>query len=143
MNKDLEAVLADMSEKRASLAEKVNPLSSDDMAKARPGGWSVDRVLQHVIESEASYVKLIAHLRGSAAPDVATTMPQDGRDAEGQLARTRAALLTATDSVDDETLYRLAPLGANEYSVLSVLENVADHDHEHLAQIERLLESRD
>jgi hypothetical protein len=43
------------------------------------------------------------------------------------------------DGVDDETLYRLVPMGANEYSVLSVLENDADHDHEHLAQIRRLL----
>jgi hypothetical protein len=41
------------------------------------------------------------------------------------------------DAVDDETLYRLAPLGANEYSVLSVLEN--DADHEHVAQIARLV----
>lgn len=140
MNKDLEAVLADMSAKRAELAEAIGPLSSDDMAKARLGGWSVARALQHIIESEASYVKLIAHLRRGSAPDLATTTPHDGLDALRQLERTRAALRDAVDGVDDETLYRLAPLGANEYSVLSVLENVAVHDHEHLAQIMRLVE---
>jgi hypothetical protein len=46
------------------------------------------------------------------------------------------------DGVDDETLYRLAPLGANEYSVLSVLENDADHDHEHVAQIALLVSGK-
>jgi hypothetical protein len=63
----------------------------------------------------------------------------DGKDALSQLARTRDELLRIADGVDDETLYRLAPLGANEYSVLSVLENDADHAHEHLAQVSRLI----
>jgi hypothetical protein len=36
----------------------------------------------------------------------------------------------------------MAPMGQNEYSALSVLENVADHDHEHLRQIARLFNDK-
>ena len=138
-NADLAAALDAMTVNRRALVAVVEPLTQDDMAKSRPGSWSVDRVLQHVIESEVAYVKLLAHLRGLTAPEIAAgTMPQDGPDAVAQLARTRAALVEMTDGIDDETLYRLRAVGANEYSALSVLENDADHDHEHVAQISRL-----
>lgn len=139
MNTDLTTVLDAMTASRKGLVAAIEPLSADDMEKARPGGWSVGRVLQHVIDSEVAYVKLVAHLRGLTATEIATTIPQDGRDAVTQLTNTREALVKIADGVDDETLYRLAPLGANEYSVLSVLENDADHDHEHAAQIARLV----
>lgn len=139
MNKDLQDALNAASANRVALTEAISHLAAADMEKARPGGWTIARVLHHVIESEFSYAKLVAHLRGLPAPEIEVAVPQDGADALGQLASTRAALLQALDGVDDETLYRLAPLGANEYSVLSVIENVADHDHEHQAQIARVI----
>jgi uncharacterized damage-inducible protein DinB len=138
-NADLTAALDAMKAHRAELIAAIAPLSADDMKASRPGAWSVDRVLHHVIESEFAYAKLLAHLRALTAPDLAVETPRDGSHAVDQLARTRDALARMVDGVDDETLYRLVPMGANEYSVLSVLENDADHDHEHLAQIRRLL----
>ncbi|HLB23583.1 MAG TPA: DinB family protein [Dehalococcoidia bacterium] len=139
MNADLAATLEAMRVSRAALVAVIEPLTAEDMAKSRPGGWSTGRVLHHVIESEVAYVKLLAHLRGLAAPDIAAVVPLDGKDALSQLARTRDVLLRMAEGIDDETLYRLAPLGSNEYSALSVLENDADHDHEHLAQVSRLI----
>ncbi len=139
INADLAATIEAMRANRAALATVVEPLTADDMAKSRPGAWSAGRVLHHVIESEVAYVKLLAHLRGMPAPDLAANSPRDGKDALAQLARSRDALLRLTDGIDDETLYRLQPLGSNEYSALSVLENDADHDHEHLAQVTRLI----
>jgi hypothetical protein len=139
INADLAGVLETMRDNRAKLLATVESLSPADMDRARPGGWSIGRVLHHIIESEAAYVKLVAHLRGAPAPDVpAAAMPNGGADAASQLAQTRTALLSMAEGVDDDTLYRLVGAGTNEYSVLSVLENDADHDHEHLAQITRL-----
>lgn len=139
MNEDLAAVLEAMRANRGQLVAGIQPLTSEDMQRARRGGWSVGRVLHHVIESEVAYVRLIAHLRGQPARELTATEPVDGAAAVEQLRLTREALVQAADGVDDDTLYAMSKLGANEYSVLSVLENDADHDHEHLSQIERLL----
>jgi len=38
-----------------------------------------------------------------------------------------------------ETFYELRRVGHEEYSVLSVIENVANHDHEHAAQIRAIV----
>ncbi len=142
MNQDLSSTLAEMASNRDALVSAVRDLSAEDLEKARPGGWSAGRVLQHVIESEVAYVKLLAHLRGKIAPDLASTAPRDGADSIAQLERTRTAVLEMADGIDDETLYRMAAMGQNEYSALSVLENVADHDHEHLRQISRLFKDK-
>ena len=55
----------------------------------------------------------------------------------------RKALLKALDALDDdplayETFYTLKQMGHEEYSVLSVLENVANHDREHAEQIRNI-----
>jgi hypothetical protein len=139
VNEDLAATYRRMESNRGDLLAAIQGLTVEDMARDRPGSWSAGRVLQHVIDSEVAYVKLLAHLRGKQAPELSAEAPHDGADAVSQLQRTRAALVEMTDGVDDETLYRLTALGANDYSVLSVLENDADHDHEHLLQIERLV----
>jgi hypothetical protein len=47
----------------------------------------------------------------------------------------RGALLRTIDGVDEDAFYRLERLGHEEYSILSALENVAHHDHEHVGQI--------
>jgi hypothetical protein len=43
--------------------------------------------------------------------------------------------------VKKEDFYRLQAIGHEEYSVLSILENVASHDREHADQIRRTIES--
>jgi hypothetical protein len=50
------------------------------------------------------------------------------------LSTSRDAILASVDGVDEETFYRLGG-GHQQYSILSVLENVAMHDDEHAAQI--------
>jgi hypothetical protein len=56
----------------------------------------------------------------------------------------RKALLKAlealeTDPTASEKFYELRKVGHEEYSVLSVLENVANHDREHAEQIREIL----
>ena len=46
---------------------------------------------------------------------------------------------TAIDHVKEEDFYRLQTIGHEEYSVLSILENVASHDREHAEQIRKTL----
>ncbi len=140
---DLAAALASTRRDRERFLALVASLSPDDFERARRGGWSIRRVLHHVIESEATYAKLLAHLRGRAAPDLAARTPVDGADATRQLATTRDAVQAIVDRIDGATLYRLARIGHEEYSPLSVLENIALHDREHHEQIEHLLTLRD
>ena len=55
------------------------------------------------------------------------------------LVRTRTQLVALLDGVDEATFFALRALGREQYSVVSVLENVASHDHEHLEQIAKTL----
>jgi hypothetical protein len=55
------------------------------------------------------------------------------------LERARGQLLTLLDGVDENAFYEVRSLGTTQYSVMSVLENVADHDHEHSGQIAKTL----
>jgi hypothetical protein len=43
--------------------------------------------------------------------------------------------LGALEGVDEAAFYELKPLGKEEYSIVSVLENVVSHDHEHGVQL--------
>jgi hypothetical protein len=47
--------------------------------------------------------------------------------------------LAAVEGVDEDTFYEIRSLGPDQYSVVSVLENVASHDHEHVEQIEKTM----
>ncbi len=138
-NPDLERTLADMAAARRDLLALVSDASAGDLARSRPGGWTLGRVLHHIIESEAIYAKLLAHQCGRAAPETDARPPADGADAVARLAATRAAIEALADGIDDETLYRLVRFGHEEYSPLSVLENVASHDRDHQAQIAELM----
>ena len=138
---DLAECLSAITTARARLLGGVRMLSDADLAKARRGGWSLREVLQHVIESEVGYARVIAHLRG-ISPTIADAAPDDVASIAAVVAaleRCRDALTSATDGVDEATFYEVRSLGRQQYSVMSVLENVADHDHEHLAQIERTM----
>jgi hypothetical protein len=55
------------------------------------------------------------------------------------LGATRQAVIDTTSQVEERDFYRLQTIGHEEYSVLSILENVANHDREHAEQIRRTL----
>jgi hypothetical protein len=94
-------------------------------------------VLRHVIDAEIAYTKVIAHLRGQSlqvlqsTPDDVATMSAT----VSALERSRSVLSSAVSGVDESTFYELRTFGREQYSVVSVLENVASHDYEHLEQI--------
>ena len=61
---------------------------------------------------------------------------------------TRTATLKALKELDlvpraYETFYELRKVGHEEYSILSVLENIANHDREHAEQIRNILAADD
>lgn len=126
---------------RAALLERVRSLTDADLGVTRRGGWSIREVLRHVIGAEASYAKVIAHLRSVSVP-VPDETAEDTASiaaAAAALERYRAALTSAVEGVDESTFYEMRALGKDQYSVMSVLENVADHDHEHLGQIAKTI----
>ena len=137
LNTEQAAACQDLAAARDELLAAIDALPDDALEKARRGGWSVQRVLQHIIESEHHYVRLVAGLRG-----LPPMPPLEGReepaslvDAVQRLDTSRKALLVALDGIDEESFFRLGMVGREEYSVLSVLENVAHHDREHGQQI--------
>jgi uncharacterized damage-inducible protein DinB len=128
---------------RTALLDRLRRLSNDELIRGRRGGWTVRDVLRHVIDAEVAYAKVIAYLRSSAV-DLVNATDEDvaSRDAAiAALERARAQLLALLDGIDEQTFYDLRALGKEQYSVVSVLENVASHDHEHLEQIEKILAS--
>jgi uncharacterized damage-inducible protein DinB len=139
-DQDLTKVRDDMQSARSELLAAVQPLSDADFTRARRGGWAIARVLEHVIDSEWLYGRLALHLRGrEAAGEIESGAPANAADAERRLASSRQALLAAVDGVDEETFYRLQKMGHEEYSVVSILENAAMHDHEHATQVGEIL----
>jgi hypothetical protein len=136
-----DSITEEMESARKDLEEVVGRLASSDFLRARRGGWSVARVVQHIIESERSYAALVSRLRGAGPPDFAPART-DISSAAGALlgmASSRASLLSALAGVDEEAFYRLERAGHEEYSVVSVLENVVSHDREHGGQIAAIL----
>ena len=162
-DRDLAAGRDGLASAREGLLAVVGALAEDDLERARRGGWSVRKVLEHVIHSEWLYSRLATHLRGDAPPE-GDTRTESGPPPEGgtatemqdqppaafasiaeavrQLDAVRAALLAAIDGVDEESFYRLQTVGHEEYSVLSLLENVALHDREHGPQVQEMLAAR-
>jgi uncharacterized damage-inducible protein DinB len=143
-NRDLQDNLSAIEEARSALLKEVRGLSADDLQHVRRGGWSVQQVLRHVIDSEVAYAKVIGFLRNNP-PDIAIASDDDvasGAAAADALERVRRTTLALLDGVDEDTFYELRALGREQYSVISVLENVASHDHEHLEQVSRTLAVR-
>jgi hypothetical protein len=50
-------------------------------------------------------------------------------------------VLAAIDNATEDNFYNIRKFGHDEYSALSVLENIASHDREHAEQIARTLEA--
>lgn len=141
-DRDLENVRQQLDTDRAGLHSVVAALSDADLDRGRRGGWPVRRALEHVIQSEWMYAKLMHHLRGQPVPDdKLPAAPSSARDAAQQLDASRAALLGALEGVDEESFYKLQTVGHEEYSPLSLLENNAMHDREHADQVWEILQA--
>jgi uncharacterized protein (TIGR03083 family) len=136
---DMAAACGQLDEARRALIDAVSSLSDADLEKGRRGGWTVRRVLEHVIWSESLYGRLLRHLRGEQVEgEIPPCTPESVEDARARLEASRAALLAALEGVDEESFYKLQTIGHEEYSVLSLLENTAMHDNEHAAQVREL-----
>jgi uncharacterized damage-inducible protein DinB len=123
-NRDLEENLAAIAKVRSDLLKVVRPLTLDDLQRLRRGGWSVQEVLRHVIDSEVAYAKVIGFLRNAPA-DLADASDEDlgsGEAAAAALERVRKLTLSLLDGVDEDTFYELRALGKEQYSVVSVLK---------------------
>ena len=139
-DRDLATARDSLASAREGLLAVVSALAEDDLTRARRGGWSVRKVLEHVIQSEWLYSRLATHLKGStSAEEPEPAAFASVAEAAEQLDAVRAALLAAIDGVDEESFYRLQTVGHEEYSVLSLLENVALHDREHGPQVQEIL----
>ena len=137
---DLQSSRTDLDAARAELLAVVNTLQDDDLERGRRGGWTVRRVLEHVIWSEWMYSRIVTHLRGGQPPgDPVDATPSSPADAVERLAGSHEALLAAVEGVDEETFYRLAKIGQEEYSVISLLENEINHEREHAEQVRALV----
>jgi len=103
----------------------------------------VRQILEHVMVSEVWYGRAIEALRGRDQVSTAAVNSSIGSldHATRELEESRSALLDAVEGVDEESFYRLGRVpwqgwqGLQDYSVLSVLEAVVDHDREHADQI--------
>jgi uncharacterized damage-inducible protein DinB len=134
---------------RDELLRVIDSLGRADFERARKGGWPVNKVLEHVIVSEQLYAQATAYLCGAQVPTGReSSAPGSATEARTMLLDTRKALLKALeelemDPMSPEKFYELRKVGHEEYSVLSVLENVANHDREHAEQIRTILATDD
>jgi len=140
---DLTGLKTDIDASRAELDSAVASLSDSDLDRARRGGWSLRRTLEHVIDSEWLYAILVAHLGAQPTPKRPHTSCDGDTVAEiaDKLASCRSALLTSLEGAAEDNFYEVQVLGHEEYSILSVLENVANHDREHAEQIKKTVAS--
>lgn len=134
---DKAALLRDMDEARAELEGVVRKLEAKDMERVRRGSWPVSRILEHVRDSERIYTQLISVFNGQPAISVESGELSTPAKVASSLGATRTGLLEAISSVEEKDFYRLQTIGHEEYSVLSILENVASHDREHAQQIRK------
>jgi len=138
--RDLAAARQALDAARRELLATINTLTTADLERARRGGWTVRRVLQHVIDSERLYALLLRHLRGvpPAPPEATANAPESPADALPELDASRRALVAALEGVEEQSFYTLRTVGHEEYSIFSLLENVASHDREHAGQIKAI-----
>jgi len=134
-----DALLSDLQTSRAQLNDVVAALSPDDLSSARRGSWPVSKVLDHVIHSERLYAQLISVFSGVGTSVEPSGTPSTPAEAQTALEATRRAVLDGIGHVKEEDFYRLQTIGHEEYSVLSILENVAGHDREHAEQIRKTI----
>ena len=142
-SEDLARTQRELESARQDLLASLSQLTDADLERARRGGWSVGRVVHHLIQSEWHYahlVRLLRELEPTPPPDSAAPPPSVA-EAVRSLTASRQAVLDALDGIEEASFYRLGTLGREEYSVLSVLENVAHHDREHGQQVRSIVAS--
>ena len=133
---DLARLRGELTDTRSEFMAAVASISDDQLDVARRGGWSIGRVLEHVITSEEGYARVVAHLKGTPITEPSPNgLPSSVEDAKTKLLSARDTLLRALDGVNEDAFYALQYLGKEEYSIVSVLENVVSHDHEHSVQL--------
>lgn len=132
-------LLSDLQAGRAHLNQVVGKLSADDLSSSRRGSWPVSKIIDHVLHSERLYAQLISVFSGVGASIEPADSPSTPAEALTQLEATRKAVLDGVGHVKEADFYRLQSIGHEEYSVLSILENVASHDREHAEQIRKTL----
>lgn len=139
--RDLAAACQELDAARQELLGVVTALSDGNLDRAHRGGWTVRRVLEHVIQSEWSYARLVAHLRElPAAPgEMTSAAPVSVSEVVRALDASRQALLAALNGVDQESFYRTRAVGQEKHSALSALENAANHDREHAEQVRAIV----
>jgi uncharacterized damage-inducible protein DinB len=137
---DKAQLLNDLQESRGQLNDIVSKLSTDNLSSARRGSWPVSKILDHVLHSERLYAQLISVFTGVGSSIEPTGSPSTSAEALTALETTRKAVLDGVGHVKEADFYRLQTIGHEEYSVLSILENVASHDREHAEQIRKTLE---
>lgn len=137
---DKATLLLDLEDARAALLAVVRRLTPDGLERARRGSWSISRILSHLLQSERLYTQLISVFSGERVSSVIGD-PATLDAIAPSLETSRGALLAAVFQVRSEDFYRLQTIGHEEYSVLSILENVANHDREHAEQIRKTLAS--
>jgi uncharacterized damage-inducible protein DinB len=136
---DRAQLLGEMQKSRAQLDDVVSKLSANDLSSARRGSWPVSKILDHVLHSERLYAQLISVFSGVGTSTEPNGSPSTPAEALAALEATRQAVLDGVGHVKEEDFYRLQSIGHEEYSVLSILENVASHDREHAEQIQKTL----
>lgn len=144
LQQDLTSARQELDTARQELLANLDPLADDDLDRSRRGGWSVRRVVEHLIQAEWFYARAVTQLRGLAPAPLpeASDRLASMSDAVSRLAASRTALLTALADIDEPSFYRLGVVGHDEYSVLSVLENAAHHDQEHAQQLQAIVAAR-
>ncbi len=137
---DLKDAHQNLRVQREELFAILRTLGDADLSRGRRGGWVIKEVIQHVLDSEWHYTHLIRRLRQVVDESSGTgrTAFDSVDTAVRALAEARAALLAAVGGVAEDDFYRFGPGGGQDYSVLSVLQNVAQHDLEHGVQIDQL-----
>jgi hypothetical protein len=139
---DLARCRADLDTARAELLGVLSSVTDNAIDSAPRGHWPPRRILEHVIWHEQVYVRFIASIRGAPiAGQMPDYTPASVDDARRLLSESRAALLAGVEGVDEDTFYRLTRLGFEEYSIVSMLENEANHEREHGDQITKTLSS--
>lgn len=136
---DKAELLGELQRARVQLNEVVGKLGADDLSSARRGSWPVSRILEHVLHSERLYAQLISVFTSVGTSIEPTGSPSTSAEALTALEATRKAVLDGVGHVKESDFYRLQTIGHEEYSVLSILENVASHDREHAEQIQKTL----
>lgn len=140
---DLKFAKEEAAAARKDFLEIVRGLKEEDLNREKRGGWPIRKVLEHAIHSEVLYSRLARHLCGlaQAEDEPHAKPPATVAEAVAALDESRAALEEAIADVDEESFYKMHVIGREEYSVLSLLENVTLHDREHGPQIQDILDS--